>query len=82
MLASLQIATIRITATGPTEVVVSSSIAHTKATVRITAACKLEQAVATVRTRVIAAFAGVSLVPSGDRFTARQCSLAYSIMQY
>ena len=82
MLASLQIATIGITATGATEVVVSSSIAHTKATVRITAACKLEQAVAAVRTRVIAAFAGVSLVPSGDRFTARQCSLAYSIMQY
>jgi hypothetical protein len=42
MLASLQIATIGITATGATEVVVSSSIAHTKATVRITAACKLE----------------------------------------
>ncbi len=82
MLASLQIATIGITATGATGVDVSSSIGHTKATARITAAYKLEWAVAAVRTRVIATFAGVWQVPSGDRFTARQCSLAYSIMQY
>ncbi len=82
MLASLQIATIGITATGVTEVAVSSSIGHTKATVRITTACKLVWAAAAVRTRVITAFARVWQVPSDDRFTARQCSLAYSIKQY
>ena len=77
MLVLLQIAT-----AGITVGIVSSSIRHTEATVRITAACKPEWAAAVVRTRVNSAFAGVLLVPSGDRFTVKRCSLAYSIMQY
>lgn len=78
MLVLLQIATAGITAG-----VASSSIRHTGATVRITVACKLEWVAATVvRTRVNSASAAVLLVPSGDRFTVKRCSLAYSIMQY
>ena len=79
MLVLLQIAAAGIIAVG----VASSSIGHTRATVRITAACKPEWVAATVvRTRVNSASAGVLLVPSGDRFTVKRCSLAYSIMQY
>lgn len=79
MLVLLQIVTAGITAVG----IVSSSIRHTEATVRITAAYKPKWvAAAVVRTRVNSASTGVLLVPSGDKFTVRRCSLAYSIMQY
>lgn len=80
MLVLLQIATAIV---GITVGIVSNSIGHTGATVRITVACKLEWVAATVvRTRVNSASAAVLLVPSGDRFTVKRCSLAYSIMQY